>query len=334
MGYREEEKQIQWKLRRIRHILFAVFFFIFVALCVFSAFVPPVTWKYYFSLPVLSPIGEGELRMHFLDVGQGDCTLIEFPDGKKMLVDGGDGQTEHTTTVMRYLNALKIDVIDYLVVTHTDQDHCGGLDTVLRYKTVKTVYYPEEDDVTVNAEYADFFAQLSASSCEKIFHRRNLRIASMDNRYPFDLAFLWPYGADIPSGETEEDANARSAVFWLDYQGNSALFTGDVSRSVEETLLTHDTLGLLPTGVELSSTEWLKVAHHGGDGSTGQAFVEYLHTKSAIISCGLNNAYGHPTAGTLTTLRDAGTEIFRTDTHGTVTVTWWSDGKWATQTQR
>ena len=92
MSYRKEEKAIQWKLRRIRGIVFAVVLFIVIAVCVFSAFVPPETWKYYFYLPNVSVRKDGELRMHYLDVGQGDCTIVELPDGKYMLVDGGNGE--------------------------------------------------------------------------------------------------------------------------------------------------------------------------------------------------------------------------------------------------
>lgn len=334
MSYRKEEKRIQWKLRRIRAIVFAVVFFIVVAVCIFAAFVPPETWKYYFELPSVSDRKSGELRIHCLDVGQGDSTFIEFPDGKTMLIDGGNGTDESTTAIMRYLNALDVDYIDFVVLTHSDSDHCGGLDTVLTYKDVGTVYYPDVADATVNKEYASFFTALSGSSCKKDFNRRGLNIQSDNTDYAYQCKWIWPYSTSNPGAEPVE-SNAQSAVLWLTYGDNQALFMGDAPASVEETLCQQVADGWLDLiGVDITSIEWLKVSHHGSADGTTQAFLETINVKTAVISCGKDNVYGHPNAQVYERLTNQAESVYRTDKQGTILATWKSDGKSNIKTEK
>ena len=137
MGYRAEKMRVEKKLKLLKRILLGILLLIILALCIFSVIVPPASWKYYVGLPQVTSAQEGELRVHFLDVGQGDCTLVELPDGKVMLIDGGDGSGASNKNLLRHLNALKIEVIDYLIVTHTDADHCGNtLYGCLQYERV------------------------------------------------------------------------------------------------------------------------------------------------------------------------------------------------------
>ena len=326
MSYRKEEKQIQWKLRRIRAIVLAVVFFIVIAIGIFSAFVPPNTWKYYFDNPSVPMGAEGELRMHFIDVGQGDCTLIELPDDKKMLIDGGNGAEANNTKIIRYLNALQIDRLDYVVLTHSDSDHCGGLPTVIDNKEIGAVYYPLEDNAAINSSYASFFQKIAEGTFEKKINRRGLTITSSDDRYPYQITWLWPYGADNP-GATPLTGNDKSAIVWLSYGDNQALFMGDASSAIEEKLILHDTMGFLsPFGVDISSIELLKVAHHGSADGTSPAFLTHTQTKNAIISCGKNNVYEHPSAQTMTNLSNAQISVYRTDEDGNVLVSWQPTG--------
>ena len=92
MSYAKEKEKIRRKHRKIKYAVVTILMIAVAGVCIFSWFVPPSSWKYYVSLPDVSKRREGELRIHFLDVGQGDCTLLEFPDGQTMLIDGGDGQ--------------------------------------------------------------------------------------------------------------------------------------------------------------------------------------------------------------------------------------------------
>ena len=108
MSYRDTKEKTARRGRKIKYILLAALVFLAAGLCVFSAFYPASTWKYYVKLPEVAARKEGELKIHFLDVGQGDCTVLEFPDGRSMIIDGGDGTFDNTAAILRYLNALKI----------------------------------------------------------------------------------------------------------------------------------------------------------------------------------------------------------------------------------
>ncbi|MBQ8658005.1 MAG: MBL fold metallo-hydrolase [Clostridia bacterium] len=320
MGYAAEKKQVEKKKKKLLWIILGCVVVLIVGLVIFSSQYPIDTWKYYFSLPSVSERKAGELRIHFLDVGQGDCTLLELPDGKTMMIDGGNGSKANVGRVMRYLNALDIQTIDYLLLTHADGDHAGGLDSVLEYKTVKTVYYPNLEDPAVNQDYASFYSALLDEECKKVRSERYLTISSTKEKYPFTLTFLYPYSKE--SGAEAETENDGSAIVWLDYQGVSAIFCGDASSEVERRLITEDSLGLFgDVGVTLQNTEILKVAHHGSADSTCEEFVEYLGVKTAIVSVGKGNEYGHPSAEVQQTLSKAGAEILRTDESGNIMLT-------------
>lgn len=125
-----------------------------LVLALVNAFVFPLRYlSVLFSLPEVEARAERELALHFIDVGQGDAALIEFPDGKTLLIDGGG---EESDALLRYLRALKIDTLDYLLLTHPDSDHCGGLSDVLELFGAKHIYMPYCPDETINASYAAF----------------------------------------------------------------------------------------------------------------------------------------------------------------------------------
>ena len=234
MSYRDTKEKTARRGRKIKYILLAALVFFAAGLCVFSAFYPASTWKYYVKLPEVAARKEGELKIHFLDVGQGDCTVLEFPDGRSMIIDGGDGTFDNTAAILRYLNALKIKKPDFMLLTHSDSDHCGGLDEVLEVKGAGVVYAPLIENPAINAEYAAFYAAVTKSDAEAVVSRRYLQIFSQSEAYPYTLTFLWPFGGEnqgetpydkVNGGDyTDADVNDTSAVVWLDYSGTSALF--------------------------------------------------------------------------------------------------------------
>ncbi|MBQ7913200.1 MAG: MBL fold metallo-hydrolase [Clostridia bacterium] len=341
MGYRADKEKVENKFKLVKRISLGILLLCLVGLSIFSAFVPPNTWKYYVGLPNVGRRKAGEARVHFLNVGQGDCSLIELPDGKVMLIDGGDYQVSTQKTVLRYLNALKIDVIDYLVISHADEDHCGALDVVLKYKKVLNAYLPPTYPID-GTEYAEAYEALEKEKCNLFYTSRATDcLDGAYKGYTYALSFLSPYSLDVenvlnnPTAEYDADLdNQLSAVTYFDYQGVGVLFTGDVDFSVEENLMRDDGGfdDFDARDFDLSSTEILKVAHHGSKYSTSKEFLEYLHTETAVISCGAGNPYGHPTNETLSRLTAVGASVWRTDLDGHVVITIAKSGEYRVKT--
>ena len=334
MGYRAEKKKTERKGKLFKRILLGILLFCIVGLSIFSIFVPPVTLKYYVKLPKIGRRGDGELRIHFLDVGQGDSTLIELPDGKIMLIDGGNNTRLTKKKVLRYFNALKIDTIDYLIVSHADVDHCGSLNEVVKYKGVRNAFLPfcEPKD---GSEYARLFSTLTESDCNWVYTSSKVKnIESVTEKYPFKIVFIYPNSSDIENGlisgemPTEDMDNYYSSVVYLEYMGIRILFAGDIPNKIEEELVFSDVNGLMTsTGASLADLDVLKVSHHGSKDASSLEFLEYTAPNTAVISCGRDNAYGNPTEVVLGRLNSVGANIYRTDVHGNIVVTVYADGR-------
>ena len=340
MNYSEKTAQQQRKNRKRRRIFGAAAALLIFSFVVFSFFVPPATWKYYVALPETVKRNEGECRVHFLSVGQGDCTLCEFPDGKTMLIDGGDGAEEHTAYILRYLNSLGIKTIDYLVATHSDGDHTGGLDEVVKIKNVGMVYLPKIT-VETGAQFTEFTAAVKEKGVIARFSERGVCLCVSEGEYPYEVDFLSPLSPDTPGGEYEK-ANSKnaddsafndcSAVIRLEYFGSTALFCGDITCKKESEIVRDAEAGLIKCGgktVSLADTEILKVAHHGSSGSSGEVFLQKLGVRDAVISVGANNLYNHPHTETCARLRRVGAAIYRTDENGTVVASLRPDGTYS-----
>ncbi len=327
MAYRALNEKVEKKMKLLKRIALCIFTPLFVALIIYSSIVPPESWKYYFSMPSIGEREDKDLRIHFLDVGQGDCTLIEFPDGKVMLIDGGNPSGSTRKTVLRYLNALDIDVIDYLLVTHTDADHCGAIEEVFKYKEVLNAYLPPSFEFN-SLTYTEAYAAAEEEGCAMLTPKRGLKIVGGEDA-PYSLRFLYPYDEEV-GGEIDWSKNEFSVVCYLEYAGTSALLCGDAPIEVEEKLVREDKLGLL-NGMTLQGTEILKVGHHGSNDSTSAELLEYLGVKSAIISCGKANPYHHPSDHVLDRLYVAGATAYRTDLQGHLLCTLRKDGEYTVE---
>ena len=329
MGYAKEKRKVEDKKRKIKIVLFAIVVLLIIAFCVFACVCPPSEWKYRVKKPDISKRADGELRIHFVSVGQGDATIVELPDGKIMLIDGGNATEQSEKALLRYLNALKVDYIDYLVVTHADSDHCGGLAEVLAYKEVGMAYLPLIGDET-DEDYATFYSALVKAGCDYATAKPpntgepHTNLSDTSGKYPYSLVFIYPDNALVDGIEPmPTDDNAISSVLWLDYQGVSVLFTGDSTIETETRLMMNDWGGVHANyGVDIKSTEILKVAHHGSDTSTSEEFVQYLENlQTAVISCGGNNPYRHPSISVCERLQSVGAKVYRTDIDGHIMIT-------------
>ncbi|MCY9518004.1 MBL fold metallo-hydrolase [Paenibacillus apiarius] len=244
----------------------------------------------------------GTLQVYFLDVGQGDSTLIRTPTNQYILIDAGDN--DKGEVVVKYLKHLGVKQLDAVIATHPDADHIGGLDDVINAFPVKAVYAPKVSHTTQT--FKDFLLAVK---------KQKLTIKTAKAGVDIPLAGLKAKFVG-PVNEYGNELNEWSAVLRLQYKDTSFLFTGDAELKSEA--------DMLKSGAELSA-DVLKVGHHGSTTSTSQKFLNAVKPAHAVISAGKGNKYGHPTKDILTRLQKAKAKIYRTDQQGTVTAI--SDGK-------
>ncbi|AXY09557.1 S-layer protein [Bacillus thuringiensis LM1212] len=251
--------------------------------------------------PVL-PKPKGELEVHYIDVGQGDATFIKSPNGETILIDGGNNGKDKV--VENYLKQLGFQTINYMIATHPDADHVGGLDEVLYAMNVRNVYAPKVSHTTQT--FKDFLTAVANKglTIKKAKSGVTLPINGLNSQF---LAPVKEYGNDL---------NEWSAILKVTHGSKSFLFTGDAeSKSENDMVETH--------GSNLKS-DILKPGHHGSKTSSSQPFLDAVKPSIAVISAGAGNRYGHPTQETLAKLNAMSVKVYRTDLNGTVIIT--SDG--------
>lgn len=259
----------------------------------------------------------GLLRVAFLDVGQGDAILVDFPDGTLALIDTGQGGRHPAgREIVRVLRERRRSRIDRVVITHGHPDHYGALPQLLDEVDIGELWVngqllAEERDGTMRKLLA-----LARSKGTEVRFVEDLCRAPTDVA-GVRLAVLWP----CPRYDPELDLNDNSIILHLAFGNHSFLFTGDLEAEAEQRLLRQG---------RLSRTDVLKVAHHGSKTSTTEELVEVVRPTLAVASMGAHNRYGHPSPSVLQRLRNAGAQVFRTDVDGGVIVT--TDGTTLTAT--
>ncbi len=289
-----------------RCVTISVSVLLVAAIAIFSYFVP-----FYTLLPAygIAPRTEGELRLHFLSVGEGDCTIVEFPDGDCLVVDAGDGSFENINHVYRYLKGLAPKSVS-VAVTHADSDHCGGAAAILERFPVDTLYLP-----VLEGGSAYERALRAAEGINKVTLTRYRTISHPSGAY---LVCISPYS------EGETDVNDASAVLYLHYRGTGALLGADISSVRERRLLREYAVDetIFDRGayhVDLD-IDILKVSHHGSSSASALEWLQVLTPRIAVISCGVGNAYGHPASDAVARLTEVGAQVMRTDEMGDIIV--------------
>jgi beta-lactamase superfamily II metal-dependent hydrolase len=245
---------------------------------------------------------EGKLSVYFLDVGQGDSTLVIF-DKKTILIDAGE--TETGDRVVSDLTTLGVTRIDLLVATHPHSDHIGGMQKVLAAFPVGQVL--DAGLPHTSSTYEHFLATIDQKNIP-------YRVAEQGQTIELDPA-LRIFVLSPPEKRFGDDQNTNSVVLRISYGTTDFLMTGDLGGESED--------ALARSGYPLDA-EILKVGHHGSFSSTSPSFLARVHPETAIIPVGMDNAYGHPHQQTLDLLEDSGVTVYRTDRDGTVVVR--SDG--------
>ena len=285
---------------------------------------------------------ENGLTAHFIDVGQGDAIALRFPDQKTMLIDAGPGS--NTTKLINYLKNKFFEpnenVFDYLLLTHSDEDHCGGMSKVCEEFVINKIYrpqiysvYPKSsptfDETNGNStnkntcETKAYYNTISSFNREIDENGNSTKIVFTDLSTAnstekiagadYEFVFYAPIrnyvpGKYLPDGTTP--VNYFSPIMVLNYNQKKIMFTGDASITSEEEVMANTTL---------PKVDILKVGHHGSKYSSGQAFLNQITPKIAVISVGEGNTHGHPTAEALNRLASVGADIYRTDKNGNIT---------------
>lgn len=250
----------------------------------------------------IEAVTQKQLKVSFIDVGQGDSELIQSPNGKTMLIDAGTNDTG--INVINYLKQHKIKKIDVLVATHPHEDHIGGMDNVIEDFNVGKIYMPKV--TTTTKSFKDVLNAIKKKGLK-------ITIPAAGSSISFDNSVKTQVLA--PNSSKYENLNNYSIVIKMTYGEKSFLFEGDAQAESEAEMIKK--------GYNLRS-DVLKVGHHGSESSTSPNFLKKVSPKYAVISCGKNNDYGHPHKITLQKLTAAKVQIFRTDLQGTIVIT--SDG--------
>lgn len=261
-----------------------------------------------------TPNNYGELKIVFIDVGQGDSILVVLPNTNTLLIDGGERQS--SDEVLSTLKELAITEIDAVIATHPHADHIGGLINVINNLNVSQVI--DSGQMHTTQTFEDMLDAVDAAQIPLMSVHEGDSI-KLDPRVKLDI--LNP-PASLPKGvNNEEEFNDNSVVLKLTYGEFTALFTGDMEDYNERRLLA--------TAVEALDVDVLKAGHHGSRTSSGNAFLNAVSPEAVVISAGANNTYGHPHPEALDRINNAGAaNVLRTDIDGTIAITATAEGNY------
>lgn len=271
----------------------------------------------FFGKKPVVPLPEGTVEIHMIDVDQADAILIQSGDGF-MLIDAADRKSESKEKLNTYLTNMGITTLEWLVLTHPDADHIGGAQMVLENYEVKNVMLP--DRIHTSSTYENML--------EAIIEEPDIAVHIVDVNTTLDTDTDDITATVYDAGDTFEwrglhftvmgplstpNNNDSSVVLRMQCGEMVAMLTGDAEIEAEELMLGEHSRTLL-------DCDLLKVGHHGSSTSSSQAFLNALTPSIALISCGVDNEYGHPHSEALQRLEAAGTTVYRTDLNGSVVI--------------
>lgn len=242
-----------------------------------------------------------EMTLHYIDVGQADCTLIES-DGHYMLIDAGGN--DKGTFVQQYLQKQGVKTLDYLILTHPDSDHIGGADVVITKFDIETIIMTDIENDT--RSYDDVIQAMEYKR-----YKNTLPVAGETYQLgAAEFTIISPIHY-----EYDDNINDYSVGVIIQHGENRFLFVGDAEENAKDDILEN--------GIDVSASVY-KVAHHGSLSAAYEPFLTKVNPQYAVISCGDGNSYGHPHKDTLEWLRENDVSVYRTDEQGTIVCT--SDG--------
>ncbi|MBN2190288.1 MAG: MBL fold metallo-hydrolase [Candidatus Aureabacteria bacterium] len=251
----------------------------------------------------------GLMEIHFLDVNQGNSTLIILPDGKAIVYDGGKRGNRYSPfdagkkKVVPFLKKRGIKVIFAVICSSPDDDHCGGLPEL--YKNFKVLNTYDIGLPHTTESYASFLKAVEKEHGKYILIREGMLIEADESVL---IQCLWP---PEPLIKGKNGSNNNSAVLKITYGDTSVLLPGDIEKPAEKKLLKY--AGGLKCSVLLA-------AHHGSKTSNSETFLKFCSPDITVISCGKNNPFGHPDAEVLKRLESNSKKLFRTDINGDISI--------------
>jgi competence protein ComEC len=253
--------------------------------------------------------GADNLKVYFLDVGQGDAVFIETPQSHQILIDGGPDST--IIEKLQYLIPPLDKTIDLVILTHPEKDHMQGLiDVLQRYKVDYVLWTGVLRQTPEYQKWVEVLNKQQEQGAKIIIAYAQKSVSASGAK----INILYPL-EDL-SGQELKDSNDSSAVFSLVFGKNEFLFTGDITSKTEKSLL---------SGEDNLKSDVLKVSHHGSKYSTSDYFLDNANPWLAVISVGKENTYGHPTPEVLQRLEKFGIKVLRTDNDGDIKIV--SDGE-------
>lgn len=241
-------------------------------------------------------------------LGSGDCTVIKSMTGKNILIDGGDNKDYDygENVVVPYLLDRKITKIDFLIVSHFDSDHCGGLFAVLENLKVNKIIIGKQAEEYENCRK---FLELAKEKNVEVMVVQAGDDVKIDKYTNFQV--LWP---DVKNMISDNGINNNSIAGKLVCREFSMFFTGDIEKIAEEELVEkYKKTGILDSDI-------LKVAHHGSKSSSIEEILRFVSPKISVIGVGGDNKYGHPNGDVIERIRNCGSQVFRTDKDGEIVI--------------
>ena len=272
------------------------------------------------NTPFYEKTASASYKIHFVDVGQGDCTIFEFPNGDIMIVDSGKAKSENA--LKDYLDKVIFadrdnKEITYLIATHSDEDHVGNMKYILDNYVVKNVYRPV---ILSKSEAADS----AKTTCDTNVYDQFIKAANAEQesgegvvRYVQNASGellanygFWIYG---PMKTKYSDVNDFCPFIFVEANGIVTLITGDASAGVEDEIIVANYDAFIEDKIDL-----YQCGHHGSSTSTGDVLLSRFDIDTCIISSGKNNSYGHPHAETIKKLHDNNIEFLNTADVGSI----------------
>ena len=246
-----------------------------------------------------------KLRIFFIDVGQGDSTLIITPDKKTVLIDGGgsDSFDVGEKVLLPYLLDRRILKIDYVLISHFDTDHCGGILTIMEKVKVKNIIISEQ------AEHSENYERF-----KKLMIHKRIRLIEVKKGDKIKIGRYSEFKILFPTSRllSENPLNNNSIVTQFNYNNFKMLFTGDIEKLAEQQILKTEKAEI--------RADILKVAHHGSKTSSIPEFIKAVRPRIALIGVGKNNTFGHPNQQTIKNLENIKCRIYRTDLQGEIII--------------